>query len=273
MTATFSVGDLEVLVLSDGEAIFPGTAYFQNADADWAAHKRWLDHEDNIVFPLGCFLVRSGDRRVLIDTGMGPIGSPTFHGGELFNELSAAGVRPEDIDTVFVTHLHLDHCGTVARKDGDRWLPAFPNATYRWTADEQAYWSGPLPPGQTKNQKLLDAVAPRWQAADGGASLAPGVDVIALSGHTPGHAGLVLSSGDQRAFVLGDAISCPVQFTETEWSGLGDVDPKLARASQEAVAAEMEGKGALAAASHFPGLTFGRVLRGEGRRYWQALRD
>ncbi len=271
MGANFSVGDLDVLVVSDGEAIFPGTGYFQNSDADWEQHKRWLDHDGNVVFPLGCFLVRSGESRVLIDTGLGPIGSPTFHGGALLGALAAAGVEPAAIDTVFVTHLHLDHCGTVARKDGDAWVPAFPNATYRWTAKEQAHWSGPLPPGSAKNQRLLDAVAARWEAADGGASLAPGVDVISLPGHTPGHAGVVLSSGDARAFVLGDAISCPVQFEEAEWSGLGDIDPKLARKSQEAVAAEIEGQGSLAAASHFPGLTFGRVLRGEGRRYWEPL--
>ena len=52
---------------------------------------------------------------------------------------------------------------------------------------------------------------------------------------------------------------------------MGDMDPKLARRTQEAVAQEIEGSGALLATSHFPGLTFGRVLRGEGRRYWQPL--
>ena len=76
---------------------------------------------------------------------------------------------------------------------------------------------------------------------------------------------------DLRAFVLGDAISCPVQLTETEWSGLGDMDPKLARQSQEVVAREAEATGALLTAAHFPGLTFGRVLMGEGRRYWQPV--
>ena len=97
------------------------------------------------------------------------------------------------------------------------------------------------------------------------------MNVIGTPGHTPGHAGVILSSGGERAFVLGDAISCPVQLEETEWSGMGDMDPKLARRTQEAVAQEIEGSGALLATSHFPGLTFGRVLRGEGRRYWQPL--
>ena len=82
-------------------------------------------------------------------------------------------------------------------------------------------------------------------------------------------ADFVISSGEARAFLLGDAIGCPVQVTENEWSGISDVDPKLARRSQEALMREVEGKTDLVAASHFPGLTFGRVLLGEGRRYWQ----
>jgi hypothetical protein len=82
---------------------------------------------------------------------------------------------------------------------------------------------------------------------------------------------VVLSSGDQRAFILGDAISCPAQLEEPEWSGIGDVDPRLARRTQEAVAREIESSAALLATAHFPGLTFGRVLTGEGRRYWQPL--
>jgi glyoxylase-like metal-dependent hydrolase (beta-lactamase superfamily II) len=101
--------------------------------------------------------------------------------------------------------------------------------------------------------------------------IAPGINSLATPGHTPGHAGIILSSGKDRAFVLGDAISCPAQLTETEWSGMGDMDKELARKSQEIVAKEAEARGALLAAAHFPGLTFGRVLVGEGRRYWEPV--
>ncbi len=118
---------------------------------------------------------------------------------------------------------------------------------------------------------MIESLSERFQAADDGAALAPGVQVISLPGHTPGHAGVILSSDAERAFILGDAVSCPAQLEEPEWSGLGDLDPKLARRSQEAVAREVEGTGALVGASHFPGLQFGRVLRGEGRRYWEPL--
>ena len=218
----FKIGDIEVLAVSDGYAKFPAHVYFRGTTAeDWEPHKRWLDHEGNAEFPFACFLVRSGDRRVLIDTGLGWLKMGPFTGGALLAELAAGGVRPEDIDTVFVTHLHIDHCGTCAVRDGD--------------------------------------------------TIAPGISVIATPGHTPGHAGVVLSSGTERAFVLGDALSCPAQLEETEWSGLGDMDPKLARRTQERVAQEIETSGALLATAHFPGLTFGRVLRGEGRRYWQPV--
>jgi len=273
MSNSFSVGDLEVLVVSDGDAKAPGTVYFSGTTKEqWDSHARWLDHEGNVVFPFGCFLVRSGDKRVLIDTGLGPVPMFQFRGGALVGELESAGVRPEEIDVVFVTHLHVDHCGTCITEG----RPTFPNAVYRWTATEHAYWQSDEPVRDVSRRvfsqkEMIEALSNRFEAADEGAALAPGVNVISLPGHTPGHAGVVLSSGNERAFILGDAIGCPVQLEEPEWSGLGDVDPRLARRTQEAVAREFEGSGALVGASHFPGLTFGRVLRGEGRRYWQPV--
>lgn len=275
MANAFKIGDLEVLVVSDGEAKAPGTVYFPGTTPEqWEPHKRWLDHQGNVRFPFSCFLVRSGDRRVLIDTGLGPVKLWTFTGGALLSELASAGVRPEEVDTVFVTHLHVDHCGSVALPRDGRLQATFPNATYRWTAEEDAYWRSTKPPLVDPSFTMIamfEAVASRYQAAGAGEVIAPGVNVVSLPGHTPGHAGVVLSSDVERAFILGDAISCPAQLEEPEWSGMGDLDPKLARRSQEAVAREAEGTGALVGAAHFPGLTFGRVLTGEGRRYWQPL--
>ena len=273
MPNTFKIGDLEVIAISDGEGRMPGTTYFPaSSDETWEEHKRWLNHDGEYVFPFSCFLIRSGDKRVLIDTGLGPMKGDTWRGGALLGELSAAGVKPEDIDTVFITHLHVDHCGSAAlRVDGEMRV-TFPNAAYRWTSAEQEYWStADLPPQQIARRDIFAAVAPQFAAADGGTSLAPGVDVYFMPGHTPGQAGVVLSSGTERAFILGDGISCPVQLSEPEWSGMGDVDPKLARANQEALARELEGSNDLVTAAHFPGLTFGRVLTGEGKRYWQPL--
>jgi len=273
MANTFKIGDLEVLVFSDGTAKVPGTMYFAGTTKEqWDQHKRWQDHAGNVEFQFSSFLVRSSGTQVLIDTGLGNIKWGPMSGGALLGEMAAAGVKPEDIDTVFVTHLHFDHAGACAQ-DGQ---PVFPNATYRWSSDENAYWaSGGNPNDPTRSifshREMIETIAPKFEAADDGAAIASGINVIATPGHTPGHAGVVLSSGTERAFILGDAISCPVQLEEPEWSGMGDLDPKLARRTQEAVAKEIEDSGALLATAHFPGLTFGRVLRGEGRRYWAPV--
>ncbi len=231
-----------------------------------------------VEFPYSCFVVRSGDRTVLIDTGLGQVDMFGNTGGALIAELAAAGFVPEDIDTVFLTHLHVDHCGTAARLEGEGYVPTFPKAKYRWSSAEQEYWGGPsleqsftTPDQKTYLRGMMSAIEDQFEVADDGASIAPGITVIGTPGHTIGHAGVILSSGDERAFVLGDAISCPVQLEEPEWSGMGDMDKELARRSQEAVVREAEATGALLTAAHFPGLTFGRVLTGKGKRYWEAL--
>jgi glyoxylase-like metal-dependent hydrolase (beta-lactamase superfamily II) len=279
MANKFRIGDIDVTVVSDGEGQAPGTLYFQGTtDADWEPHKRWLNHAGNVTFPFTCFVVQTGDRTVLLDTGLGPVNMFGFTGGALFDDLASAGFKPEDIDTVFVTHLHIDHCGNVALPDGEKHAAAFPKATYMWSSEEDSFWrtaddtrarmagAGDLFP------KMFPAIEGRYKPANDGDVIAPGVNVIGTPGHTPGHAGIILSSGGERAFILGDAISCPVQLEKPEWSGMGDMDKDLARRTQEAVAREAESTGALLTAAHFPGLTFGRVLTGLGKRYWEPLK-
>ena len=273
MANAFKIGDIEVLALSDGTSKVPGTMYFAGTTKEqWDKHSRWQDHEGNIEFQFASFLIRTGGRQVLIDTGLGDVKFGPMSGGALLGEMASAGIKPEDIDVVFLTHLHFDHAGACA-KDGQ---PVFPNAIYRWSSAENDFWTttgNPNDPTRTlfSQKNMVSVIGEKFQAADDGVAIAPGVNVISTPGHTPGHASVVVSSGQERAFILGDAISCPAQLEETEWSGLGDMDPKLARQTQEAVAQEIEKSGALLAAAHFPRLTFGRVLRGEGRRYWAPV--
>ncbi len=79
---------------------------------------------------------------------------------------------------------------------------------------------------------------------------------------------MVISSGTERAIILGDVVHCPVELLDDEWATIGDVDPMLARRTRIALAKELEGSDVPVAAAHFPGLEFGRVLRGEGRRWF-----
>lgn len=257
------VGELELISLSDGVAKMP-PQYFPNAD--WTAHQDLLNEEGFLVLSLGCFAVRSKDRIVLVDAGLGPVESPLMTGGQLPARLEAAGIAPSDIDLVLITHLHLDHIGWVVR-DG---RPFFPNATVRFGVGDWDHFVDGVPDTGdfTKQTMELLKSAGKIELIDSDGPVAPGVDVIQTPGHTPGHLSAVISSGTDRAVLLGDAVTCPVQVEEPEWQAISDVNPDLAKSTRETLWRELESSGTIAVAAHFPGLQFGRVLATEGKRYF-----
>jgi glyoxylase-like metal-dependent hydrolase (beta-lactamase superfamily II) len=116
----------------------------------------------------------------------------------------------------------------------------------------------------------LTPVEPLLELFDADVTLAPGVDVRLAPGHTPGSVLVVLSSGVARALLVGDVVHCPVELVDDEWGALADVDPALARQTRIALARELEGSDVPIGAAHFPGLAFGRLLAGEGRRMWSV---
>ncbi|MDQ3145373.1 MAG: MBL fold metallo-hydrolase, partial [Actinomycetota bacterium] len=250
---TFAVGELQVTALSDGLVRLP-PEYFPAAD--WTAHQDLFDEDGTIHGPIGCFLVRTGDQTVLVDAGLGDLDIGGFMvGGALPAELAAAGVTPADIDLVVCTHLHIDHAGWLVA-DGE---PYFANATVRFGRGDWAQLVEDVAPDNSIRVAMerlasLDRIDP----IDGdGVNLAPGITSRAAPGHTHGHAVLVLSSGDDRAVLLGDAVTCPVQLTEPDWQGISDVDPDLAARTREALWRELEGTSTRAVGAHFPGLGFG----------------
>lgn len=272
MTAlnTMELGELRIESLYDGSAKFPASAAYAmgpeglkgRADADWEPHRELLD-DGMVEFVFGGFLIRgSGDRMLMVDGGVGAAPDPQYRlpGGQLLANLSSVGVGAEDITDVVFTHLHFDHIGW-ASTDG---APTFPNATYRCDRRDWDHFVG----RDEHATERLRPVEDRFEAWDGDASIAPGVDVRLCAGHTPGSALVVLSSGDQRALLLGDVVHCAVELLDDEWGGVADVDPEMAQRARNALARELEGTAVPAAAAHFPGLRFGRVLRGEGRRQW-----
>lgn len=274
MTApnTTRVGTLEVASLFDGSARFPAAgAYRATApegfkgrdEADWELHRDLLDDDGTLEIALGGFLVRgSGDRVVLVDGGVGPDPHPLLPraGGRLLESLAAAGVATDAITDVVFTHLHFDHYGWASR-DG---APVFPNATYRCDRRDWEHFVG----HDEHATERLGPLEPRFETWDGDAAIAPGVDARLCAGHTPGSALIVLSSGEQRAMLLGDVVHCAVELLDDEWAGLADVDPVRAREARNALARELEGTEVPVAAAHFPGLRFGRVMLGAGRRYF-----
>jgi glyoxylase-like metal-dependent hydrolase (beta-lactamase superfamily II) len=174
-------------------------------------------------------------------------------------------------DVVF-SHLHFDHIGW-ASEDGKA---VFPNATYRCDQRDWDYWIerpieafGATPSRMaTMPRDTLLPISGRFEMWSADGPLLPGLDVLHTPGHTPGSATHVVSSGTARALLLGDVVHCAVELLEDEWGGLGDVDPELAKRTRNALARELAGTDTPIAAAHFPGLQFGRLLAGEGKRRW-----
>ena len=262
------VGDITITALNDGE-FRTGPDYF-GPEASFAGHEDLLDDDGRLHLPIGCFLLRGGplrDQTVLIDAGLGKMSADNFDGGALLDELSGAGLAPSAIDLVVCSHLHVDHCGWLIDTEG---RPVFANATVSVGSGD---WTRFVEDGA---DLMLEHTRAGLKAlfADGRVTLvdddgpvAPGLSTMHAPGHTPGHLVMVVADGDSRALLLGDAISCPIQLDETEWAAISDVDPKVARATRERLWRELEDSGTPAVGAHFPGLQFGRVLNGTGRRW------
>jgi glyoxylase-like metal-dependent hydrolase (beta-lactamase superfamily II) len=276
------VGELEVLPVFDGYSREDPTHFYRlhpdapwrrgEAGDDWSERREFLDDDGLIEHGLGGFLVRTRDRVVLIDTGVGPnqIGpygpyNRVIAGGELPQRLRDLGVDPGDITDVLFSHLHPDHYGWATANDA----ALFPNATFRCHALDWEHFV--VRPGDALSgfSKELLSLTDRLVTWDRDGPVLPGIDAQLAPGHTPGSTILVLSSGASRAVLLGDVVHCPVELVEDEWASLGDVDPELAKRTKVALARELEGTDIPVAGPHFPGMRFGRLLAGEGRRLWQ----
>jgi glyoxylase-like metal-dependent hydrolase (beta-lactamase superfamily II) len=257
------VGELRLDAVTDGSGRFPPTKSYRNSTGEqWQSHAGLLDRDGLLGFSVGGFLIRGNGHLTLVDLGLGQRSFLGMRGGAFLTELASLGVQPEDVTNVIFTHLHLDHIGWASTTDG---RPVFPRATYRCARGDWEYFVD----GQGgEERRLLEPLRDHWELWEHSARLLAGVDVIGAPGHTPGSSLVVVSSGGQRAVLLGDVVHCPVELLEPEWEGLGDVDPALARRTREALARELEGGEVPMAAAHFPGLAFGRLLRGVGRRTW-----
>lgn len=282
--ASISVGAARVTYLPDGEGWARPEAFFPGSD--WSAYTAYLDEAGRFPVSIGSFLVRTGDRRILVDLGIGAarFGVPDavdFSGGALLESLAAEGLTPADVDTVVFTHLHHDHVGWVSDVAPAPAVPAgtlaggltFPAARHLVAEAEWRHWTGaPGFPGPDAQAVLhpLDGVV--GFVADG-EEIALGVVVMATPGHTPGHLSLSVSDPAQpdagRVLVLGDVMHCQVQVEQSGWAFRFDVDPGQGVATRERVLKELEDGRTVLAGGHFAGHVFGQVLPPASRRVWR----
>lgn len=273
-----ALGRASITYLPDGYGRYDPVPMFPASTAEgWQRHKEWLDSDGRLPLSFGAILVEIGGRQILVDTGYGEKtvevpGVATRVGGRLLGSLNAAGLKPEGVDIVVYTHLHHDHVGwTSLAADGGRRL-TFPKARHLVRRSEWDHWQGTdaIPgPSLAEVQQPLES---RIEFVEDGQSIVPGMSLMATPGHTPGHASVIVSSDNERAIILGDAVHCPVQLEEADWACLADVDPVLGRRTRERLWQELEAPSTITAGGHFAECTFGRVIQAQGKRSWQGWR-
>jgi glyoxylase-like metal-dependent hydrolase (beta-lactamase superfamily II) len=264
----FAVGSLEVVVLSDGHLVVPTSLLAGNVPE--AEVKSFLLGRsigtNRVHFHINVALVKAGDDYVLIDAGSGGTWESTA--GKLAESLDAAGIKPEQIGKVVLTHGHPDHIwGLIDELDNSL---RYPRAQYVvaarefdfWTSDEAARLTGPvegIAAGARRVFKEIEARATRIKPGD---EVAPGIVAIDTTGHTPGHISLLMASGSKKLLITADAVqNAHIAFAHPDWQPRTDMDGAKAAESRRRLLdmAATDNLQALCYHIPFPGL--GRVER------------
>ena len=212
-----AVGGVEVVRLLDGTFRVDGGAMFGVVPRTLWAAKAAPDRENRVTLAMNCYLVRTPEAAILLDTGVGPdVGRRhvDFYSFErrpgLFAALADLGLGPGDIDIVINSHLHFDHCGgDTVRTAAGTWAPAFPRARY---VVQRGEWAQALHPvDRDKPSYRPDRLKPLEEAGrldliDGDATVAPGVEAVLVAGHTAFHQGVKVTSEGATFFYLADAV-------------------------------------------------------------------
>ncbi|MFF4402917.1 MBL fold metallo-hydrolase [Streptomyces sp. NPDC001480] len=269
------LGDVTVARVEEMHGpIMPADQFFPDLpEQAWKDHRDTLvpDHlgaEDAMVITaMQTWVVRSAGRTILIDTGVGndktrPVAESWDHLSlDYLGNLARAGVRPEDVDLVINTHLHLDHIGWNTRLvDGD-WVPAFPNATYLMPKVDVDYWNPANNPnivGGINENAFEDSIAPvlaagqvqLWETSH---AIDANLRLETAPGHTPGASVVMLASGGDRALFAGDIMHTPLQVTHPDHSSCFDLDPDQSRTTRLRLLGWAADNNALMLPAHFSG--------------------
>jgi glyoxylase-like metal-dependent hydrolase (beta-lactamase superfamily II) len=273
----WNLGDLTITVLNDGYLPVTLDIVTGIPKAEAGALQAAGFRAEAPRLTLNAFLITGPGRApVLIDTGMGGFGGDTL--GRVPAALALTGTRPEEIETILLTHLHPDHAGGLLTREG---RAAYPNAEIILHADEAAHWLGDdaltRAPAEAKPyfEGAQKAVAPygnRMRTITGG-EVVTGVTAVPLPGHTPGHTGFRIVSGESSLMMWTDVVHLPaIQFKQPE-AGVGfDVDGDQARTTRKRVLDEVASERSFIAGSHLEFPALGYVVReGAGYRFVPEL--
>ena len=267
------LGDFEVTALSDGTVALPMDKLLTNtspAQVGKGLAASFL--KAPVDTSVNGYLINTGAKLVLIDTGAAGLFGPTL--GNLMTNLKAAGYQPEQVDEIYITHLHADHVGGLMA--GDKL--AFPNAIVRADQHDADFWLSAAnlekAPADAKGffqgaQASLNpyVAAGKFKPFNGSTELVPGIKAVAAPGHTPGHSLYVVESSGQKLVLWGDLMHvAAVQFAHPSVTIQFDTDSKAAAVQRKREYAQAAKQGYLVGSAHlsFPGLGH---LRTEGSGY------
>ena len=287
MTA-LTIGDVTVtrVVELDRSSFEIGAMLPESTPERIAAQRDWMGPE--LLDPVtgvhkACiqsYVLRTPWHTVVIDTCVGNDkprnGVPAWHmrRGTYLSDLAAAGVKPEDVDMVICTHLHVDHVGWNTRLEGGRWVPTFPRARYVIVREEFEFWKREGETGREEFGLIDDSVMPVVET--GMADLVANDHVIddrlrlePAPGHTPAHVCVRLTTPAGQAIFTGDMMHRPIQVAEPEWNSRFCDDAELARKTRRGFLERHADADVIVLAAHFP--VAGRIVAPGGRARFQPL--
>ena len=222
--------------------------------------------QDLLCITYQTFVVRTPRCTALIDTCVGehqrrppPL---LFDKKPWLDGFAQHGLKFEDIDYVFCTHLHVDHVGWNTRLRDGRLVPTFPNAKYVFSKREYEHWKLATEPGfAAVHEDCVEPIVQAGQAllVDDAFVLSDELSLVPTPGHSPGHVCVDLKSGGERALFTGDMMHHCAQVIQPDWSSCFCFDVKASAATRWKFFREHVNTDTLVIPTHFPGATAGRI--------------